>query len=42
MISLHQLHSGITSHRNSIVQAIAQKVNLMIPGSYDENDYLKE
>lgn len=34
------LHSkGITSHRNSIVQAVAEKVNMMIPGSYDPLDY---
>ncbi len=33
---------GINSHRAGIVKAIAEKVNVMMPGIYDENDLVKE
>lgn len=30
---------GITSHRNCITQAVAEKINVLIPGTYKASDY---
>ncbi len=32
-------NKGITSHRHSIVLAIAEKANTLLPGIYDANDF---
>jgi len=31
---------GITSHANNIVEAVAEKVNVFLPGSYSPEDYM--
>jgi len=33
---------GISSHRSGIVRAIAEKLNSMMPGIYDADDYEDE
>jgi hypothetical protein len=33
---------GISSHRSGIVRCLAEKLNSMIPGIYDANEYIDE
>ena len=35
-------HVGINSNRSTIVEVVAKKVNMWIPGIYDENAYSSE
>ena len=39
LFNQHLKEKGVTSHRNSIVQAVAEKVNVLFPGSFDAKDY---